>query len=398
VTLQQQRRTVLLYQVYMIFSEPLFWGPILIYSLQNLAHMSLSSIFFMESVVVMVLVLANVPAGALADVIGKKPAVLIGRIFLLVSIICFATMTSATGAWIGNLAWALGFALTSGAESSLLLETLARGDATNRFREVQGRAVGMRFLVAAFTSLSVGVLSSVDPRLPLYLSIPGQAIALLLVLPMHEPKSAQSVSMITMLRQGASFALRTPPVLWMIAFAAFIGAVSKVWFFTYNTYFVLVEVPLSHFGFIFFLLNIVAWLSSHFAHKVEAKVSELQLIVIIILCTALPILVMASYPVYAVAYLVLAQNIVRGFLRPFTEDFVHHYISAHNESEVRATVMSIKNALSQFAMVVALAVAGVALDYLDLTTVLLLLGLSTLVVGGLLVAWYCKLTRSERKS
>ena len=77
------RRNVILYKLFVMFNEPLFWGPILIISLQNLAHMSLPDIYFMESAVMIICVALDIPAGALADVIGRKKTLIIGRIFLL---------------------------------------------------------------------------------------------------------------------------------------------------------------------------------------------------------------------------------------------------------------------------------------------------------------------------
>jgi MFS family permease len=382
----------------MIVSEPLFWGPIVIYSLLNLAHMSLSEIFLMESVVMTILVLSNIPAGALADSIGKKRAVLIGRVFLLISISCFATMANPLSAWIGNISWAIGFALTSGSESSLLYETLASSGSEHQFRRVQGKAVGLRFLVAALSCLLVGVLASIHPRLPLYLSIPGMFLALLLVLPMKEPIQTQSFSwqmQLLILKNGVAFVLKTPVVLWMVAFAALIGAISKVWFFTYNPYFELVGVPLSHYGIIFFLLNVVAWLSSHYAHQIESKASEFGLIVFSLACLVIPITIMALFPAYVVVYFVLAQNIVRGFIRPFTEDFVHHHISTEQARDSRATIMSVKSAASQLAMVIGLAVAGIAFDYFPLTIVLSLLALTALVLGVGISVWYLRVVKNK---
>ena len=38
------KRNVTIYRLYAMFSEPLFWGPILIMALQELAHMPLTDI------------------------------------------------------------------------------------------------------------------------------------------------------------------------------------------------------------------------------------------------------------------------------------------------------------------------------------------------------------------
>lgn len=395
MTTHESKRAVLLYQVYLIFSEPLFWGPVVILSLQTLAHMSLSRIFLMEAVVILVLVVCTIPAGALADVIGKKRAVLLGRVFLVLSVVLFMTMQSEVQAWAGNIAWALGYALISSAESSLLYEILAVRGIERTFKRVQGRAVGTRFLVAAFTSLSVGFLAEIHPRLPLMISLPGMVFALVLVCFMRETSQTKTYSasaQYKVLCRGTAFVLRTPVVLWMIGFAALVTVVSKVWFFLYNPYFELVAVPLTHYGFIFFLVNIVAWLSSLYTYKIEEVLGESTLIVVSLATLALPLCIMALFPTYAAAYLVLAQNVVRGFIRPFTEDFVHHHVTAGGSStESRATIMAVKSTGTQLASVVGLASAALLLDVVSVRQLLGITAAVCIVLGVVAIYFYRRL-------
>ena len=64
-------RNVFLYRLHVLFNEPIFWGPILITSLQKLGHMSLPDIYYCESIVLMICLTLDIPSGALADVIGR---------------------------------------------------------------------------------------------------------------------------------------------------------------------------------------------------------------------------------------------------------------------------------------------------------------------------------------
>ncbi len=400
MTAEKRRRTVLVYNLYLIFSEPLFWGPIVIFSLQTLAHMSLDRIFMMEAIVMGVLVLCNVPAGALADVIGNKRALLIGRVLLLVSTGLFTVMTNEVGAWVANVVWAIGYSLVSGTESSILYQTLhAGGDATD-FKKVRGTAVSWRFFVVAFLSLTVGFLVQADPRLPLLLSIPGMVVSLVLVCFMSEPSVVERYSVqaqVTAFKQGVTFVMKMPFVLWIVGFASLIAAVSKVWFFMYNPYFALVAVPITHYGFIFFMLNVTAWVSSRYSHVVEKWMQEGTLVLLSLVCIAVPILLMALFPIYLMAYLVLAQNVVRGFIRPFTEDLVHHHVTNEgNYTQWRNTILSVKETAMQFSSTVALVIVAILLKYTSLQVVLGLTGGICFVLGALCVLQYYRLRNVER--
>lgn len=382
----ERSRNVLLYRLYVIFNEPLFWGPILIISLQRLAGMSLSEIYYMEAVVLCVCVLLDIPSGAIADIIGRKRTIIIGRVFLVGSIVCFAFMRNPLEAWTGNLLWAVGYTLQSGADTSFVYETLKEDGKESEYTKVQGQAVGTRMILMAFTSLAVGFLGEIDLRLPLYLCIPFVLIPLVSAFFWKEPIRTEKYSMgrqVEYLKQGMSFAFRSVEVRWMLGFAALILTTAKVWFFTYNPYFELVGVPIAHYGLIFFLLNLVAWLSSHYAYRIEKILGERKCILIAVLCVGGPIVLMALIPIHPFAYLVLVQNIVRGFMRPFLEDYIHQHISAADRTGIRATVMSVQTTVANLTAIVGLAGFGYLTGHLDLLTSLGILGFLCLVLGGL---------------
>ena len=189
------KRNVTIYRLYAMFSEPLFWGPILIMALQELAHMPLTDIYYMESFVLIVCVLLDIPMGALADVIGRKKTLIIGRVFLSLSMYFFATMSNSLEAWIGNILWAIGYTMQSGADTSFLYDTLKEQGREGEYRSIEGKSIGGRFFLFAFCSLLVGVLAKVDIRLPLYLSACFVFIPLISAFFIKEPAQAVHYSM-----------------------------------------------------------------------------------------------------------------------------------------------------------------------------------------------------------
>ncbi len=382
-------RNVLLYRIHTLFNEPLFWGPILIISLQNLAKMQLSEIYFMESAVLCLCVVLEIPSGALADLIGRKRVIVMGRIFLLGSAYFFTVMKTPLEAWIGNLLWAVGFALQSGADTALLYDTLASVGREYKFKRIEGQAVGLRLVLMAFCSLATGWLASIDLRLPLWIGLPFTAIPLFTGLWFTEPASTVRYAadeQLALLKRGLYFVAHSVEVRWMVGFAALLATTSKVWFFTYNPYFELVGLPLSYYGTVFFALNIVAWISSHYAYRVERALGERGCIVGAILCLGVPILIMGWFPILPFAYLVLVQNIVRGFMRPFVGD----YLNRHVASNIRATVLSVQSSAASLASILSLALFGLLTDSYGLLHSLLLLGATAIGLGGLSYRTYTK--------
>lgn len=374
------KTNIFLYRLYVIFNEPLFWGPILIVSLQKLAGMSLPGIFYMESAVLIICVLLDIPFGALADIIGRKKTIIIGRLFLFLSVCMFAFMSSPLHAWTANILWAIGYTLQSGADTSFLYDTLKECGRESEYKKIEGKSVGARFFVIAFCSLTVGFLASIDLRLPLYLSIPFVFIPLVSSFFIHEPIYTKVYSVqkqVDILKQGLVFLLQSKEVRFMVGFATLVSCISKVWFFTYNPYFEIVNLDISYYGFIFFLLNVVAWLSSHYAHKIESHLGEGNCILFMILCIGVPLIIMGLFPLEVCVYLLVVQNLVRGFMKPFIGDYMHKHVA----TGIRATTMSIESAVSNFASIISLAMFGMLIEHVSLLHSLIILGVTTLVLG-----------------
>ncbi len=383
------RRNVVLYYVFALFNEPLFWGPILITSLQKLGGMSLSEIYYLESIALFFCAVLDIPSGALADTIGRKKTIVTGRLFLFGSVCFFATMTSPVGAWIGNMLWVVGFVLQSGADSALLYDTLDQNGQPDRYKKIEGRAIGGRLLLIALCSLASGFLANIHLRLPLLLCLPFVAVPLVASLFFKEAPRSKHYSVkeqIMTVGRGISFVAKSVEIRWMVGFAALVLAVSKVWFFTYNPYFETVGLDITYYGVIFFCLNIVAWLSSHYCQEIENRLGERNCVALMLLCLGVPILLMGLMPIWPFAYLVLAQNIVRGFMKPF----VCTYLNRHANSDIRATVLSTQSTVSYIAGIVGLAVFGYLTSTAGLLTSLVILGLTTIVLGTISYLSYVK--------
>ena len=381
-------RNVCLYAWYRIFCEPLFWGPIVVLALQKLGKMTLPEIYYMESIAVMLLLVLDIPLGALADVIGRKKVLFMGQIFLAASMIGFATMDSKTDAWIANFIWAIGIALSSGANSALFYDTLKELGREAEHKRLEGRYQGFRLLLMSICCLFVGLLAQINLRLPLYLSIPTTFIPIIVTFFLKEPIHIESASIkkhFGVMKNSIVFSLSCPPLRWMIGFSTLIIVASKLWFFTYNPYFEKVGIDLKYYGVIFFMNNIVAWLSSHYMYKIEEKFGEKKCIILMISCIGFPMIFMGSFPFWPFAYFVLFQNVVRGFVDIFIRDFVNHHII---DSRIRSTVLSVRSSCTSFVAIIAMTIYGGVMTKLGLLLSLIIVGIGVLVLGAYLSKRY----------
>jgi MFS family permease len=378
-------RNLKLYAWFQAFREPLFWGPVLITYILSIGRMSLSQIYLMESIVVVVVMLLQIPGGAIADRIGRKRTMLIGMSILVLDSVLFGIGDSPAWMWAANLAWAFGYSLVSGADSALLYDTLVAGGRTDDFKRIEGRTIAYRLLLMAPTSLCVGYLAGLNMRLPVLLGIPGILVAIAVVACMVEPpRTKPTAKHWELVKLSVLFVANNRKVKWIIAYAVLLTVIGKVRFFTYNPYFELVDLPLVMYGWVFFGLNLVAAIFSGGAAWIAKRVPAQTSVMSMVFMTGTSIVIMALVIAPAMVGLVLVQNVVRGYLKPFMGQFLHD----HLDSENRATVASVQSAVDGFGQVVLLGIFGLVLKVASLPSSLLMLGVFTLVAGGALIVAY----------
>jgi MFS family permease len=345
---------VRLYVWYVLFSEPLLWGPVLIISLMTLAQMSFKEIVIMEAVVVLGFFFLESQSGAIADHWGRKRVVIAGRVFRVISTILFASMNCAVDAWIANIIWMIGQSLSSGADESLMYESLQKQGYTgvlldNENRRIQGLAESRKLFAVAVLSLVAGYLAEIHMRLPLLLSIPGVIVGLCITFYFTETvengneKRRFSVRelhtvCVQKITEGWKYCIE-PSVALTIVFITLFAVVSKLWFFSYNPYFAYVDLELRYYGYLFAVLNIVAWYFSKNAHSIITRYGERCTFMCMVLTLAFPLLVMSILVTKASCSMILMQNFVRGMSSPFFSTVLNRNIP----NEVRATVSSMQS-------------------------------------------------------
>lgn len=116
------------YRAYLLLREAYPWMPIFFIYFSD--ALPLSQVLALESVYYVAIVVMEVPSGYLSDKLGRRPTLLMSSAALLISYLMFAL---GHGIWpwaIAQVFLALGLALASGTDTSLLYDTLeAQGEA-----------------------------------------------------------------------------------------------------------------------------------------------------------------------------------------------------------------------------------------------------------------------------
>ncbi len=383
------------YYLYKLLSNSTMRGPILVAYMTNFCHMPLSEVYFCEACCVVLLVILQIPTGVLADRWGRVKTIKIGCLILIAELICFASATDHVLLWVGNALWAIGSSFVSGADSALIYDSLKQTtkDANKletMYRDVEGKSSSYYLAVTAVMSLLSGYIANINMRIPIV--IDAMLMTLTLVISyffveteIHTDKF-KKISYQNHMIESIKYVVKRKHILWIISFTVLIGVTSKLWFFTYNPYFEMVNLDLKYYGYVFFTLNIVAGLSGYFANQISKRLEGKNGVILSIGAITLPMIVMGSVVSKWSISLVLFQNLVRGYLGPFVSNMLHKRI----ESDNRATVLSVKSAMHQAVEVLCMLMFSALISSASLGIAITWLGIVTTLLGIVLTLYYVK--------
>lgn len=375
----EANRNIRLYRIHVLFNESLFLGVILVTLLMGLGQMTVSGIFYMEAVMLSLAFFLEIPTGALSDLIGRKRVLVVARVFHGAGTVLLTFMTNPLDVVVSYLLWTVGGALQSGADTSLLYETLKERGRENEFSRIMGNARSWRLMVKACCALAAGVLASIDLRLPLLIGMPLALIPLFCSFFYVEPARAEKSSTMRkfeIMREGLRAARNIRQVRWIIAFGAAISLSPTVWYW-HNPYYELAGIPLWIFGIIGFGSNFAAALGSRYAFMMENMLGEKRSALFIVLAQGLPITAMSLLATPWMATFVVVKSFGNGFAHPFTQT----YLNRHIPNAVRNTVLSVQSAIDAFVGVIALATFGFLTDIIGFLNTVTVLGLAVLALG-----------------
>lgn len=391
MTREQARRNIKLYYAYTMIKEPLFWGAILVELIMRVSLMSLTEVYFMESACIIISIFLEIPTGALADHIGRKKTIIIGNTLLVVMMLIFSFCSSKPSMWIADIIGFAGYTFISGADTALLFDSLKFLGREEDHRKIVSRAGTCKYLLVAICSLGTGYMAGIDLRFPLYACIPFLMFSWILVWKFTESPYAgrdryDGKKHLQLMKDSFVFVIGHARVIWAISFIVLVATVCKLWFFSYNPYFSHVGLDYKNFGYIFFGLNLVAAISSFLLPTIHRRIGNFGSIVLMIACMSVPLIAMGTFVVPMAAWLVLVQNVIRGYFDPFMNDFLQRYLDSRN----RATVLSVKSATSSVGQFFALMGFGAMLGIWPLPNCLTILGLTALLGGVVLIVAYRK--------
>lgn len=341
--------------------------------------LGLQDVFILKSVYSLAAVILEIPSGYLADVWGRKKCLITGCIFFFVGYLCYS-FTGSFGAFIvAELLLGIGQTLVNGADSALLYDTTAHYKKESLYLRYEGRITMIGNFAEAIAGIFGGLLAVYSLRLPFYIQavvafsgIPA-AFALkefarnnVIVNPLDEMIKIIRYSLVT-----------NKKLRFNIFFSGIIGAATLTMAWFVQPYLIYLNTPTSYYGIIWTALNLTVGLAALYSDRIERRLGMSKMNLFILLTIVGGYVALAYNLTYWGLLILLIFYVFRGFATPILKG----YINQLTASDMRATVLSIRNFVIRLIFAAIAPFIGWLNDSYSLQTALLVSAAIILVPG-----------------
>jgi MFS family permease len=304
--------------------------------------MSMREIFQLQAVYSLTLMFFEIPTGYFADKAGRKTSILMGA---FLGVAGYLIYSSSFGFWnfvIAEVALGIGQSLVSGADSAMLYDTLLADRQTDKYTRFEGRVTSVGNFAEAFAGIIGGLLAVSSLRTPFYVQTAVASIAIPAAIFLVEPpvittRVRLSLNIILSVVKQTLHSDRK--LKWNTLFSAVTGVATLTMAWFAQPLFIQAGIKVSWFGIIWAVLNVTVGLAAISAWKIEKRLGPVWTVISFSIVLVTGYIGLATLPVIAGFVFLLMFYFARGVATPT----LRNYVNLISASEVRATVLSVRN-------------------------------------------------------
>lgn len=351
---------------------------VLFYEKQGLG---LQDVFILKSVYSIAAVTLEIPSGYLADVWGRRKCLLLGSFLFFFGYLCYSFTDTFVAFLLAELLLGVGQTLVNGADSALLYDTTAQYKEEHLYLRYEGRITMIGNFAEAFAGIFGGLLAVYSLRFPFY----GQAAIAFIGIPAsialkEVNRSKQIQNPLTEIIRIIKYSLITNKRLCCnIMYSGIIGAATLMMAWFVQPVLMYLKTPVSWFGVIWTVLNLVVGFAALYSDRVDRYLGPKKMGTLILLFIVGGYVTLAFNLTYAGLAILFVFYIFRGFATPILKG----YINQMTISEMRATVLSIRNFIIRLMFAAISPFLGWLNDMYSLQTALLVSSVIIFIPGAI---------------
>lgn len=343
--------------------------------------LGLRDVFILKSVYSVAAVALEIPSGYLADVWGRKKCLVAGCILFFMGYMVYSATGTFSAFIVAEILLGVGQTMVNGADSALLYDTTVHYKREHFYLRYEGRITMIGNFAEAVAGIFGGLLAVYSLRYPFYgqalvafAGIPA-AFALREMTPTHKMRGPLSE-----IKKIIRYSLvANKQLCYNIMYSGIIGAATLTMAWFVQPVLIFLGTPTSYFGIIWTALNLTVGISALYSDRVEKAFGMNRAYVLILLFIVGGYVALAFNLTWMGLGVLLVFYVFRGFATPVLKG----YINQVTFSEMRATVLSIRNFVIRLIFAVMAPFVGWLNDAFSLRAALLSAGVIIFIPGFL---------------
>lgn len=364
--------------------------------------LSMSQVLQTQALFALTIALCEVPSGYIADIWGRRQAILLGSALNALGFFSLLWADSFLDFLLYEMILGVGFSLISGADLALLYDTevylqerglpggAGPGKSLSRLIAVEAAASGIAGVGASILLLwsldGVVLVQAFTGFMPLLLGLTLVEVPRPTTQSSHRENAHNIVDLLL---------FGKPVVLWTAFAIAVFGLLAIYVFWTYQKYWELQGVPLGWFGYIWAAFALTVSVSARYASALEQRLGTRKLLYLI---AALPLLGLLGMALGA-GWLGVMFGFAIQLSRGLSMSLFYEALNRRVPGEFRATVNSLVSLGVRAIFIVTGPVLGYALDSQGMSaTLLALVAIFTPLMGLVLVPLVVRIRRESKQA
>lgn len=305
--------------------------------------LSLVEVMLLNTVYCAVVILTEVPTGAIADRLGRRVTMMGGALAMIAACLTYAFAHDFATFCVAEALAALSMTLCSGADSAYLFDLLNDHGRGEEYPRREGTASAWHQAGQALAFAAGGLLGGRSLSLPYVVTAAVATVAFFVALFMHEdvPRSESLAPRDYAAHMRDSLrAARRGPLLWTIAYSAIVFVLLRATVYIYQPYLNAAGFSIAQTGLVYAAVYLVAAAVAHHFDLLRRQISEATMV-----WTLLGTLVVTFFLLGTIrgplALVVMGiQAAANGLYSPLVKLMMQRQI---HESHRRATVLSVES-------------------------------------------------------
>ena len=327
-------------------------------------------IMLLSALYSVIVILVEVPTGALADRIGRRQSMMAGSLALVASGVIAYFAHGLLVFAVAEIFAAVSMSLCSGADSAYLYDLLAANGRSHEYARREGTASAWHQAGSAVAFAAGGLLGEVNLALPYAATAVVGVGAFFIALAMREEKSgivratpeSQSKPVAVEMRsymqhmaQATRELLQSKRLLWAIAFSTVAFVLLRATIYLYQPYLNARGFGIAETGFVFAGVYLVATFVAHKGHFLRRLLGERTLVWGLLGTLAVSFVLLNQISGQWALGLLAVQAVANGLYSPLVKPLLNREIL---NSARRATMLSMESIARRLAMGIFSPIAG----------------------------------------